>query len=82
MCCTHMPRATIVKNRSMVRIQNDEVTERLAVRPEVGVFIDSTYFLFCFCWLASRGLEELQSPSDSIVGNLKKTLLENIFQFN
>ncbi|KPW88096.1 hypothetical protein ALP58_101858 [Pseudomonas savastanoi] len=82
MCCTHMPRATIVRNRSMVRIQNEEVAERLAVRPEVGVFIDSTYLLFCFCWCASRDLKYLQSPSDSIVGNLKKTLLENIFQFN
>ncbi|PAB36726.1 hypothetical protein CCZ00_04855 [Pseudomonas savastanoi pv. fraxini] len=66
----------------MVRIQNEEVAERLAVRPEVGVFIDSTYLLFCFCWCASRDLKYLQSPSDSIVGNLKKTLLENLFQFN
>ncbi|WP_236490041.1 hypothetical protein, partial [Pseudomonas syringae] len=79
---THRPRATTVRNRSRVRIQNDEVAERLAVTPEVGVFIDSTYLLFCFCWLASRDLKNLQNASDSIVGNLKTTLLENIFQFN
>ncbi|KPW81913.1 hypothetical protein ALO76_101581 [Pseudomonas syringae pv. coriandricola] len=57
MCRTHMPRATIVRNRSMSRIQNDEVTESLAGKPEVGVFIDSTYLLFCFCWLVPRSLK-------------------------
>ncbi|WP_236491399.1 hypothetical protein, partial [Pseudomonas syringae] len=66
----------------MSRIQNDGVTGCLAVRPEVGVFIDSTYLLFCFCWLASRGLKMISMPGDSIVGNLKTTLLENIFQLN
>ncbi|KPB26700.1 Uncharacterized protein AC518_0274 [Pseudomonas syringae pv. syringae] len=34
------------------------MAERLAVTPEVGVFIDSTYLLFCFCWLASRDLKK------------------------
>ncbi|GBH09308.1 permease component [Pseudomonas syringae pv. actinidiae] len=41
----------------MSRIQNDEVTESLAGNPEVGVFIDSTYLLFCFCWLVPRSLK-------------------------
>ncbi|KGS15872.1 hypothetical protein OA77_03490 [Pseudomonas coronafaciens] len=66
----------------MVRIQNDGVAEHLAVRPEAGGFIDSTYLLFCFCWRVSHGLKMISDPGDSIVGNLKKTLLENIFQFN
>ncbi|NAO28009.1 hypothetical protein B1F73_22065 [Pseudomonas syringae] len=72
---THRLRATTVRNRSRVRIQNDEVAERLAVTPEVGVFIDSTYLLFCFCRACfscfekpskREGFDSRQPENDSI----------------